>query len=292
MNLFGIKLGGSRALPLGIDIGSAGVSAVALSFDDAGARVDAAAHVATETNEPDALVAALQSAVKELGSGEQRCIIGLAEPDAYAIPVAFAPGMRRSAIVRAAQIEARRFDEEFPPRDRALSLAAASQPNGRFVLGVAKRSAIGARTALVRRAGLRVHAVDNEHCAWRRAQPDADAVLDFGVDRARLIMFGDPIGENATFFYGDHQDEDEFIEAIRGKLNVARLEDIADVRSLAISGSTRGREDLIERLAVQCGVSTENARLGDLPADLPPPPWLLAYGLALWSFAVPLEDAS
>jgi len=290
MTIFGMRFGGSHALPIGVDIGVAGVSAVALSVDSEGAHVAAAAHVATDTNEPEALVEALAAAIRELGVSERRCIVGLAEPDAFAIPVAFAPGMRRLAVVRAAQIEARRFDEEFPARDRVISLAPVAP--GTYVLGVAKRSAVAARTALMKRAGLIVHAADNEHCAWRRAQPDVDAVLDFSVDRARLIMFGTPVGENATLFYGDHQDEFEFIEAIRAKLNVARLEDIADVRSIAVSGQTQGRDELIAQLADVCGVSAQNATIGDMPPGVPPPTWLLAYGLALWPFAAPLEEAS
>jgi len=290
MNVFGLRFGSSNDLPIGLDIGVAGISAVALTVDSEGAHVAGAAHVPTDTNEPDALVGAINDAIGQLGVAERRCIVGFAEPDAFAVPVSFAPGMRRTAIVRAAQIEARRFDEDFPARDRVISLAPATE--GRYVLGVAKRSAIAARTALLRRAGLTVHAADNEHCAWRRAQPEVDAVLDFSLDRARLIMFGDPIGENATLFYGDHQDEAEFIDAVRAKLNVARLEDIADVRSIAIAGETAGRDELIDNLAAACGVTTQNAAIGDMPAGVPPPIWLLAYGLALWSFAEPLEEAS
>jgi hypothetical protein len=290
MTIFGIPFGPTRGLPIGIDIGVAGVSAVAIARDGDGARVEAAAHVATDTNEPPAILAALRSALKELGTGEKRCVVGLAEPDAFAIPVAFAPGMRRMAVVRAAQIEARRFDEHFPARDRALSQAPAG--DGRYVLGVAKRGAVAARTALVRQAGLTVHAVDNEHCAWRRALPLVDALLDFSVDRARLVMFGEPVGENATLFYGDYQSDDEFIDAIRAKLNDARLEDIADVRSIAIAGETTGRDDLIDRISVECGVAAETAAVGDMPPGAAPPPWLLAYGLALWSFAAPIEAAS
>jgi hypothetical protein len=290
MKLFGMSFGPERDLPIGLDIAVAGVSAVSIAMDGDGARVEAAAHVATDTNEPPAIVAALRRVVKELGVSEKRCIVGLAEPDAFAVPVAFAPGMRRMAIVRAAQIEARRFDDELPPRDRSLSLAPVGE--GRYVLGVAKRSAIAARSALVRKAGLVVHAVDNEHCAWRRALPSVDALLDFSVDRARLVMFGDPVGENATLFYGDYQNDSEFIDAIRAKLNDARLEDIADVRSIAIAGETSGRDALIARLGIECGVAAETAALDGMPASAPPPPWLLAYGLALWPFAEPLEAAS
>jgi hypothetical protein len=290
MKIFGLTFGEQRNLPIGIDFGVAGISAVALAVDGAGAHIASAAHVPTDTNEPDALVEAVKSAVAQLGTSERRCVIGLAEPDAAAVRVAFPTGMRRSAVIRAAQIEARRFDEEFPVRDRVLSLAPAG--SGTFVLGVAKRSAMHARSMLVRRAGLTVHAVDNEHCAWRRALPDVDAVLDFSLDRARLILFGDPVGENATLFYGDHQDENEFIEAIRAKLNVARLEDVADVRSIAIAGDTAGRIELIDRLAAECGVATQAALVGDMPEGMQPPSWLLAYGLALWPFAEPLEAAS
>jgi len=38
--------------------------------------------------------------------------------------------------------------------------------------------------------------------------------------------------------------------------------------------------------------AAQNAAIGDMPAGVPPPIWLLAYGLALWSFAEPLEEAS
>jgi hypothetical protein len=131
---------------------------------------------------------------------------------------------------------------------------------------------------------LRVRAVDADACAWRRALDDVDAVLDFGAGRARLVMFGDPIGETKTLPFDVIETDDDLIDNVRNTLNVARLEDVADVRRLAIAGSTAGREELIERIAAECGVTVSIAAAAGTEPQAEPPGWLLAFGLCLWSY--------
>lgn len=278
-----------RRLPIGLDVSPHRVAAVALSEGGGTVRIEGAYSVTPETDAHDALVAAVRTVVRKLNTDERRCIIRLSVPDAYATRMTLAPGMNRFATLRAAGLEARRFDDEFPIRDRSVSLGPGT--GDAWILGVARKSAIRRATAIASRAGLRVAAVDHEACAWRRAVADVDAVLDVGPRELRLTLFGEPVGESVVL--STETAEDDLVEQLRARFNVARLEDVADVRRLAVVGDVVANAAFLARVADACGVAVIPATLPDEPMP-GPVPWLLAYGLALWSIegkvGVPAPD--
>lgn len=169
-----------RTLPLGVDIGSAGIRVAAVERAGTVYRLRAVASREWSGGSPSYAAAVIADAVRELQVRERRCCCALVEPDAELHPVRFPP-MSRWERARAAAIEARRrspFGD-----DTVVRLHPADGTAEGWAVGVARRSALRERVAALRACGLRPTAVEHEANAVFRAFRSVDAAVDIGADR-------------------------------------------------------------------------------------------------------------
>jgi Tfp pilus assembly PilM family ATPase len=307
-----------RTLPLGIDVGATRIR-VALAHHDPNSGTELVA-VATRRHDGDP-AAALTDAVAELRTRERRCVFGLGEPLALLRRVTFPP-MRRAERERAARFEAAELID-YPVREaivRVLSLDA----DGDAVIGVVRKDVIASLVTLAHAAKLRVSAVDNTAFALRRVLPDADAVLDVGLNASRLHIFAGrfPSGrlissggaaftraiaqalgsDEATAERRKHTHgiagcgegtRDILIADVANALIDCRASGLGDVRNIALVGNGSRLNELPEMIERATAVRVHAATLdAGVSRALPPdvlraaaPDWCLAYGLALWSAA-------
>lgn len=185
-----------KSMPLGIDIGQARVRVAAAERDrDGNVRLRAFASSdmpdcgAEEAMPAELTASIIEALVAEIGTKERRCVLAAGGASAALRVVAF-PKMTWAERTRAAKFEAQRFapwdvDAEptairVHPFDRAQSL---------FAVGAIKRSALDARVALAKKAGLRPICVDHDAFALQRVLPFCDAVLDVGAAFSTLHAF-------------------------------------------------------------------------------------------------------
>lgn len=171
-------------LPLGIDIGTTRIRVAEAEMTPAGPRVRAVAVRDVASTEASYLCALIDDAVRELGTKERRCVCALGEPDAVMRPVPF-PKMPAAERERSARFEAQRF-VDFPVEDAVVRVHAMEPSADLWAVGVARQNAVFARVHVLRRARLKPLAIDHEACAFLRALPSYDAVLDVGHQRSSL----------------------------------------------------------------------------------------------------------
>ncbi len=307
-----------RTLPLGIDVGASRIR-VALVHRTASGGSELFA-VATRPHGDDP-VTALADAVSELRTHERRCVFGLAEPRAILRAAAFPP-MRRDERDRAARLEATRYID-YPVREAVVRVVSLGK-DGEAVIGVVRKDVISSLVASAHAAKLRVAAVDNSAFAFRRAIPDADAVLDIGLTQSRLHILSGSVPIGHYFFGGgaaltaaiaDSLGTDEItaerrkhthgiagnagnaiellVEDIANALVEFRTSGYGDVRSIALAGNGSRLHELPARIERATAVRVAPATLVPaISSTLPPdvlraaaPDWTLAYGLALWGAA-------
>jgi Tfp pilus assembly PilM family ATPase len=308
---------GPRTLPLGIDLGASRVRvAHAQRHDDGTIELVA---VATRDHRNDQ-ARAIAEAVAELRTRERRCIFGLGEPSALLRGVRFPP-MRRGEQERAARFEATKFID-FPIAEAAVRVV--PTVSGESVIGVVRKNAIASLVSIAHAAKLRVTAVDNNSFAFRRAIPDADAVLDIGLDDSRLLVFRGSIPVERRFAVGGQAftraiarafgyDEataerrklthgiagcaeaelDSLAADVANALVDCRLDGIGDVRSIALAGNGSRVAELPAVLERATGVRVRLVTLDPTVSSTLPPDvlragaadWSLAYGLAQWTQA-------
>jgi Tfp pilus assembly PilM family ATPase len=304
-------------LPLGVDVGTVRTR-VALVERGASDRPALIAVASRPTGDDPAR--AIADACAELGTRERRCVLALRAPDALLRTVAFPP-MRARERMRAARFEAARFIA-YPIGEANVRVAAADR--GRYVVGIARRDAVGARVAAAKDAGLRAVAVDDAALGLGRAFPYADALVDAGEEATLLVLPGEPIPSVRRFEVGrraltaavaDALGTDgataerrkhtaglggagehvcaALVEQLASALVEHRAGARAEVRTIAIIGNgarLAGFADALERAAaipVRLGALPTGVS-ETLPADVvraASPDWGLAYGLALWESA-------
>jgi hypothetical protein len=268
-------------LPLGVDIGSEFVSIVC-----SGASGDGFSVRETRTLEVPSVDAALldrklaesiREIVNVFETAERRCVLAAPASELVTRTFRVPPGMRRGEAERAAALEADSM-VDWPASERLVALDPIPGRSDDMLLSVTRTSTIERIVAIARAGGLKPVAVDVPACAWRRAIPDADAILDCTHHRAELIIFGSPIGTSHHF--PPRLVDDRLAGQIRTALVEARRDGIADVQRLVILGS-RFRFESMEALLRDDGYSVAPVQLGSLEA----PPWTFAFGLASWSIA-------
>lgn len=310
-----MKLGAT--LPLGIDVG-AGRTRVALAERDAGGRSCLVAVAARPTG--DNAAHAIAEARAELRTRERRCVLAVGAPDAMLRTVSL-PSMRPTERARAARFEAAQL-VTYPPCEADVRLVASGE--GRWTLGIARRTALEARTAAAKRAGLRPIAIDDVAFALTRAFPYADAIVDVGERGTLLIVPGEPVPTVGRIAIGgraftaaivaslglddasaEHRKRsvglagagEHVRDALVGELAAAFAEHRSgartEIRSIALTGNgarlsgLAGALEAATAIPVRLGALAAGAS-GGLPLDVvraASPDWGLAYGLALWGDA-------
>jgi hypothetical protein len=185
--------------------------------------------------------------------------------------------MRRAEAERAAVLEAASIID-WPDSERLVALDPIPGAAQDMLLSVARNSSVERLIAIARAGGLTPVAVDVPACAWRRALPNADAVLDYSSDRAELLIFGKPLG--ATYTFPPRLIEDRLASQVRAALVEARRDGVADVQRLEILGS-RFRFESMAALLGDEGYVICPVMLGGVES----PAWTFAYGLSSWSIA-------
>ncbi len=180
----------TQCLPLGIDIGTSRLRIVAMRRDRAGAvRVESVAardvQTAEGSNEYAAISTAIAESIAEIGWRRRACVLALPWRDAVMRCVEFPP-MRAPERLRAARLESATFapwgDPGTPTQVRVRSI---DGTNAHLVV-VAPVATIRDRMRAVSGNRLAVLAMDYEPFAFRRAFPNADAILDVGLRQSRL----------------------------------------------------------------------------------------------------------
>jgi hypothetical protein len=264
-------------LPLGIDIDPNELSVVAAEMRVGDFTVKAAESRNIrhdgEAERDRAIVETLRALLRDLNITERRCVIAAPLGETQTRLFRLPPGMRRAEAERAALLEADSL-VPWPSRERLVALdpiPGASE----MLLSIARSAAVDRAARLVKVAGLEPVAVDVPLCVWRRAAPEADALLDLRRERAALFVFGEPLGTVERF---PQTTDDRLIAQTRAVLIQARRDGIADVERVATIGP-RDRAAMIESELSDDGYDAQPLTLGTSES----PAWAFAYGLATWS---------
>lgn len=320
----------SELLPIGLDLG-AGRVRLALSQRSRSGEVALVAIAARDlpenavtpeaVAEPELVAAAIEDARSELGSRERRCVLCVGVEIAALRLVRF-PAMTTGERRRAARFETEhgvnweRVDG--PTIVRAHPVRA---QRGVYAIGRARASAVAARTACIRLAGLRPVAVDFEACALERAFPRYDGVIDVGLRRSAVYAFGNdgpagvaiaggglaltqaiaadlgialPDAEKRKRTFGmagaGRQAIVSLVESLRAVL-VATRDGARPAGRVAMTGNGARLTDLADALESACAVGAEYP-VSDLLSSTAYPPdvlranapdWTLAASLAAWA---------
>lgn len=309
-------------LPLGIDIGRAGIRIAELVLD-AGLphlrRVHAHVH-----DQPPAgdchLGQLIADTLKDAKVTERRCVLAVGEPDATIRTVAFPPMPPRERD-RAAGFEASRF-VDYARAEACVRTRPLDGRSGLYALGILRRARLRSLQAVARAARLRVIAIDHESYGLRRSLPHADAILDIGHLSSRLYIFGSAAPLGAVIDGGAQ----EFTHAIARGLDIdaqtaerrkrtvglagsasealaafthsvgrailsARGQGACEVEHLILAGNGARLPGLVDRLERDTGCAVEIAgtiaiERSAYPPDVvraSAPDWSLSVGLALWT---------
>jgi hypothetical protein len=277
----------ARTVPLGVDLGVDAVSIVAADTSN-GFTVKETRTLDVAPVKDDNLDRAIADTVREIVNGfstkERRCILAAPAGEVVTRTFRIPPGMGRREAQRAAALEADAI-VSWPSSERLVALDPIPGNASEMLLCIARQSTIDRITAIARAGGLRPVAVDIPACAWRRAVPHADALLDCSGERASLEIFGRPVG--VTHVFPPRLIDERLVAGIRSALVDARRDGFADVQTLAILASPFRFESLAELLGDD-GYRIELVAFGDVEA----PTWALAYGLATWSVTLRRIEAS
>jgi hypothetical protein len=271
----------STSLPLGADIGHESVSLVRTDVARGGFTLREAGSLqvpaATESDADLTVAETIRAILRTFSTRERRCIVAAPPGDVVHRIFRLPPGMGRREAERAAALEADSL-APWPPAERVLALDPIPGLAGDMLLAVARRNAIDRLVGIAKAGGLTVVAVDLPICAWRRAVPDADAVLDLTRERAELIVFGESGG--AAQLFAPRLIDERLALNVRTFLVEARRDGIADVRRLSILATSDRYASLQSRLRDD-GYAIAPVRFGEAES----PTWAFAYGLATWSVA-------
>jgi len=278
MKLFGRR---DDSLPLGVDVGTDAVSIVASTLAGDGFMVRETGTLdvpPSDERDLDLRIAeTLRRVVGDFRTRERRCILAAPASEVITRTFRVPPGMRRGEAERAAALEADTI-VDWPGLERLTALDPIPGKSDEMLLSVARASTVERLVAIARAAGLRPVAVDIPTCAWRRAIPLADAVLDCTADRVALVIFGEPAG--VAHLFPPRLIDERLAASVRTAFVEARRDGLADVQRLAILASGYRYESL-EALLHDDGYAVVPVSLGGLEG----PPWTFAYGLASWSVA-------
>jgi type IV pilus assembly protein PilM len=242
----------TRALPLGLDVGSDRVCVAALRQQRDGIlRVESVAsrklHVRGQAEEDGTVAAAISEAIRETGSRVRQCVLSVASRDVVLQNVRFA-GMSSSERMMAAQFETSRFVpwdiERIPTIVRVVPVTDGSS----YIVAAVHASIVRRRADLVRSVGLRPVAIDCESFAATRAFVSCDAVIDIGRNDARLYGCGAPYGTIARIDIGG----ESLTAALQAALSIDRDAAERRKRSVGMGGvASVALEDLVTTVVAE-----------------------------------------
>ncbi|MGH7737073.1 MAG: pilus assembly protein PilM [Candidatus Tyrphobacter sp.] len=192
--------------PLGIDIGAARVRvAVAQRAGDC-LRIEAVAARDLPPSENDVERSGdfeailLEEMLEELGVRQRACVFALGAPDATLRAAAFPAQMGYWERRAAARFES--LHDESGDETSVVRVHAIDRPSHAFVIAAAKEGPLRSRLRAMKKAGLRVVAVDHDACALARVMPGFQAIVDVGLRRARLHVFTTAVPQSLTALAG------------------------------------------------------------------------------------------
>jgi Tfp pilus assembly PilM family ATPase len=246
----------NRLQPLGVDIGSTRVR-VAMSECGLENRLRLLAIASRDLphdswrhgrSELDLAAAILEELLRELGARKKECITAIGAPYATLRVMRF-PRMSRIERMRAARFEM--LQDATSERRRIVRLHPVDRRSGIFAVAAIDEAALNIHVEVLRRAGLRVVAVDHDAYALRRILPEFDAIADIGRDGMRLHAFRSTgVTSWSALFGGAH-----VTQAIAADLSID--EESAEKRK-RILGAAGGGESALAALAQEL-----SAMLGD-----------------------------
>jgi len=280
--------GRAATLPLGADIGREAVSLVRATLTREGVAVRETATRAVPSaadSDVDLKIAeTIRRALEGLTTRERRCVLAAPASDVVHRTFRLTPGMGRREAERSAALEADML-VPWAAMDRLVALDPIPGRAGEMLLSVARLGAVSRLVAIARAGGLKPIAVDLPACAWRRAVPEADALLDVTRERAELVIFGDAAG--TTHAFPPRLVDERLATLVRAALVEARRDGVADVRRLAVL-AVEDRYEALQALLRDDGYAIAPVTCGAVRA----PEWSYAYGLATWSIEPAAERAS
>lgn len=185
-----------KTLPLGIDIGATRLRVAALETKAGATSLRAVAtrelsngsSSSGEIADSEYVAALLEEAIDELAVRERRCICSVGEPDSLLRPITL-PKMSPIERVQAIRLEADRFID-YPLEEAIVRTHPIAEKERLFALGIVRSKVLASRLKTLKKAGLRVSAVDHEACALSRLLPEYDAIVDIGTERASVHVYG------------------------------------------------------------------------------------------------------
>ncbi len=186
----------NRLQPLGIDIGSTRVR-VAVSECSIERRLRLRAIASRDLpfeswreggNELELAAAILEELLSELGARKRECVAAVGAPYASLRIMRF-PTMSGIERMRAARFEM--VQDNAPEQRSVVRLHPVDRHAGLFAVAMIAAAVLKRHVEVLRKAGLRVLAVDHDACALGRILPDFDIIADVGRDCMRLHVFRD-----------------------------------------------------------------------------------------------------
>lgn len=185
-----------KSLALGIDLGSTKVRIAQCARRNSTVQLErvvtrsipAPLLTSTGIKEPDYVAAIVEEAVRELGGRQRRCVAAVGFPDA-SLRIAAFPPMTPWELSRTAYYHVLgRLD--YPIEEAVVRARPIKGYPERYAVGVVRLNKLRERVSCLKKAGLKVVAVDDVGCALRRALPAYDALLDLGYKQSTLYLRG------------------------------------------------------------------------------------------------------
>jgi Tfp pilus assembly PilM family ATPase len=278
--------------------------------------MSAGAASSADIENPNYVATLVEEALTELRTKERRCVAALGAADALLRPFSL-PRMSFVERERAARLEAERHTE-FSASDAVVRLHP-SLENGVWALGIARRSALRSRVNALRAARLKPVAVDHEACAFARALPAYDVIVDVGHRRTVMHVNGGPTpwtlhaargGADVTSSIGRELAIDEYTAEKRKRIlgaagageqalnglaaeissSIALARKTRPVVRVALVGNAARLPGLSFAIEAATGAICESPVAEILRTDTYPddvirsnaPDWTLAAGLSMW----------
>jgi len=283
-------------LPLGVDIHAEGLGLVAARRGRGGNLLvtDAQWIPIPDFLEPSNRLAALRTAgpivkafVQASGLKKPLCILSINGSDVISKKVERSKKMSATELSGLAMVKAETLKLKYTAAERAMGIDAL--PDGHVLISVTRKQSVTARADFARALGLKPITVEPDWCAWQRALPTVEAILDMR-DRhyTFLSIFGQLINQSdsgvaqvepgLTYALSGSLDDDQ----VANKIGNAFLEMFRDrgfdIQTLAVLCPSTRLPSLLQALNEIHGLTIVPVEVGGIQGAC----WALAFGLVQW----------